>query len=72
MTTVEDKKRTLHRVKYINQLARLDYEEKMGEVYTKYSKLSKASAMKKIMAKNQIAEFEEEEEEDNIGFDELI
>lgn len=29
-TTVEDKRRTLQRYKYINQLARLEYEDKMG------------------------------------------
>ena len=50
----------------------MDYEDKMEEVYTKYTRMSKASVMKKIKAKNRIAEFSSEDEEINDGFDELL
>lgn len=44
----------------------------MGEVYSKYTKTSKVSALKKIQAKNRLAQFVEEEQEEDLGFDELI
>lgn len=57
MTTVEQKRKTLQKYKYINQLARMEYEDKQDEVHTKFTRQSKATISKKIMAKNQIAEF---------------
>ena len=38
----------------------MDYEDKFIEVHTKFTIASKLSAIKKIKAKNQIAEFIEE------------
>ena len=70
--TVAQKRMTLQMYRYINPLARLDYEDKMEQVHTKYTKLSKQSVMKKIKAKNRIAEFEDEDEEIHEGFDQLI
>ena len=56
----KDKRKALGQKKYINQLAQMDYEDKFIEVHTKFTKASKLSAIKKIKAKNQIAEFIEE------------
>lgn len=42
------------------------------EIHTKYSMVSKASALKKIKAKNQMAEFIDEEDEEQVGFEELM
>ena len=72
ISTVGEKKKALMMKRYINPLARLDYEDKMEEVYTKYTRMSKASVLKKIKAKNRIAEFEDEEDEVHEAFDELI
>lgn len=49
--------KALGRVRYINPLARLDYEQKLTELHTKYSSKTKQSVQKKMKAKNQIAEF---------------
>ena len=55
MTVMDQKRRTMKKYRYINPLARLDYEDKMTEIYTKYTQKSKQSVMKKIKAKNRIA-----------------
>lgn len=60
MKTYNEKMKALGRTKYINQLAQLDYEDKLTELHSKYSKASKDTMMKKIKAKNQIAEFIDE------------
>ena len=44
----------------------------MIEVHTKYTKMSKQSVMKKIKAKNRIAEFSDEDSEVQDGFEELM
>lgn len=56
------KKQLLKKYKYLNQLARMEYEDKEEEVYSRYTRQSKATVLKKIKARNQIAEFEEEDE----------
>lgn len=50
----------------------MEYEDKLEQVYTKYTRQSKITATKKILAKNQIAEFTEEQLDENIGYDELL
>jgi len=67
--TIAQKRKTLMMIRYINPLARLDYEDKMEEVHTKYTKMTKQSVVNKIKAKNRIAEFEDEDEEIHDGFD---
>lgn len=69
--TLQEKKKVLQKTKFINQLARLEYEEKQEEVHTKYTRSNRETVLKKIKAKNQIAEFIEEEDEQDVGYDEL-
>lgn len=51
----------LHRKQYLNPLARLDYEDREMEVYTKISKQTQATVQKKLKARNQLADFNENE-----------
>lgn len=50
-----EKMKTLGRVRYRNQLAQMEYEEKLTELHTKYSFKTKESVQKKLRARNQIA-----------------
>ena len=70
--TYNEKVKALGSVRYINQLAQLDYEDKLTELHTKYTKASKDTMMKKIKAKNQIAEFIDEEDEYLHDFEDII
>lgn len=63
ISNVGEQKKALQKYKYINQLARMEYEDKEDEVYSRYTRLSKQTVLKKIKARNQIAEFEEEDED---------
>lgn len=56
--------KALGRVRYKNQLAQLEYEEKLTELHTKYSSKTKQSIQKKLRARNQIADFIDEEKEE--------
>jgi len=49
----------LARKQYLNPLARLDYEEREMEVYTKLTKQSQQTMLKKMKARNQLAEFQD-------------
>jgi virulence-associated protein VapD len=60
---VEEQKRALQRYKYINQLARMEFEDKQEEVYSRYTRVSRQTVIKKIKARNQIADFEDEDED---------
>lgn len=51
----QQKMKLLGRVKYINQLARLEYEDKLTELHSKYTTQTKKSVQNKLKAKNQIA-----------------
>lgn len=59
-------------MKYLNPLARLDYEDKELEVYTKISKQTQEQASKKIRARNQLAHFEEDPIDEQKEIDDLI
>lgn len=49
----------LARKQYLNPLARLDYEDREMEVYTKLTKQSQQTMLKKMKARNQLAEFQD-------------
>ena len=72
VSKLQQQRNNLKRVRYINQLARLDYEEKAEKIHTKYTRVSRASVVKKMKARNMIAEFEEEEAEEELGMEELL
>lgn len=62
----------LHRRQYLNPLARLDYEDREMEVYTKISKQTQATVQKKLKARNQLADFNENEFDEDREIDDLI
>jgi hypothetical protein len=51
----------LARKQYLNPLARLEYEDREMEVYTKLTKQSQKTVQKKLKAKNQLADFRDED-----------
>jgi hypothetical protein len=72
VSNVGERKKALQKYKYINQLARMEFEDKEEEVYSRYTRVSKQTVLKKMKARNQIAEFEDEDEAENEWFDELM
>lgn len=61
----------LARKQYLNPLARLDYEDREMEVFTKLTKQSQQTMIKKMKARNQLAEFQDEIDEDR-EIDDLV
>ena len=55
VSNLQQKRENLKRYRYINQLERLEYDEKAEEIHTKYTRVSQASVMKKMKARNMIA-----------------
>lgn len=62
----------LSRKQYLNPLARLDYEDKEMEVFTKITKQSQKTVQKKLKARNQLADFHDDEFDEDREIDDLI